>query len=199
MFGLTAKKISSTFSADKINKQIDFGTAVGLTKTAKEGQTAVIGALKGSFTLRGTWFQPSSKVGIRIKPATKTNLKAEITTAADWILKQIKGGQYFPFKGNMLAIPTENVRRNKRMIIPRGQRPLRLQKAFVIKTAGGASILFQRKGRGKKKDLVAMYILVPKVLIHAVDTFYEPIQKVVDRRLLKNIGDGIEMAFKTAK
>lgn len=38
-----ARMINNLPSAAKIIKNLDFGTAVGLTKTAKEGQAAVFG------------------------------------------------------------------------------------------------------------------------------------------------------------
>jgi hypothetical protein len=197
---LTFKILQKPPSAAEFDKQTRFGTAVGLTATAKQGQEAVFGALRGLFTLRGSWFQQQNKFGIKVKPATKTDLAAEVRTQADWLLKQIHGGDVFPYK-NFLAIPTENVRRRKStQIIPRAQRPKNLLNAFVVKSRkSGVSVLMQRRGRGKNKGLVAMYILVKKVRIKPTDAFYNPISKVVQRRGAQNILDGIERAFATAK
>jgi hypothetical protein len=199
MIGFKIKPVQRPPSADNLDKQMRFGTAVGLTKTAKDGQTAVQGALRGNFTLRGTWFEQNNKFGIKVKPATKADLSSEVRSSADWLLKQYKGGNYLPYKHNLLAIPTSNVRRNKRQIVPRAQRPLNLKNAFVITTKKGVKVLFQRKGRGRKKDLVAMYILVPKVRIHAIDAFFDPITKVIQRRGPQNIIDGIAQALASAK
>jgi hypothetical protein len=75
-----------------------------------------------------------------------------------------------------------------------------LLNAFVVKSRkSGVSVLMQRRGRGKNKGLVAMYILVKKVRIKPTDAFYNPISKVVQRRGAQNILDGIERAFATAK
>jgi len=51
-----------------IMKQVNFGTAKGLTDTAKQGQAAVVGAIKGTFTTRGNWFNQNMKHGIKITP-----------------------------------------------------------------------------------------------------------------------------------
>lgn len=185
-------------SAEKIMKNINFGTAKGLTQTAKEGQSAVVGALKGTFTLRGKWFEQSNRFGIKITPATKTKLTSEVKTAADWLEPHEEGKDKTP-QGNTLAVPTDQVRRNKRLIIPRGQRPKGLAaKAFVLQTKRGP-VLAQRLKRGKRKGLIILYGLEKSVKIKKQSTFYDPIRKVIDRRLEKNIRDGIAFALKTMK
>jgi hypothetical protein len=92
MVAFSTKITQSPPSAEKIYSNIRFGTAMGLTKTAKDGQSAVLGALKGTFTLRGSWFQPGNKFGIKIKAATKDDLSAEVRTMADWLKIHEDGG-----------------------------------------------------------------------------------------------------------
>lgn len=187
-------------SAAEISKQMNFGTVVGLTRTALEGQEAVIGALKGSkFTLRGTWFEKQNRFGIKTKRATVTDMTAEIMTRADWLLKHETGSDKAATKGVHVVVPTDQVRRNKRSIIPRNQRPPGLGgKAFVLQTKKGP-VLAQRITRGKRKGLVVLYGLEKKVRIKKHSTFYEPIDKVVRRRGLKNIEEGIRQAFASSK
>lgn len=193
-------KVTTTFSPEKIARNIQFGTVRGLTQTAKEGQTAVIGALKGAFTLRGNWFQPFSKYGIRITPATMASMQAEIYSAADWLAKQEKGGEVFPYKGGTyLAIPTGNVRRSKSQIIQRAQRPKNLKDAFVINSKNGAKLLVQKHGRGRKKQIVVLYVLVPKIKVKEQHVFYDPIEKVVKRRLAENVEKYIQLALNDMK
>lgn len=181
----------------KTMRQIDFGTAVGLTKTAKQAQDAVVSSLRSTFTLRGNWFEQRNKFGIKITPARKDKLQAEVKTAADWLEAHEEGtdktGQ------GRLAIPTDQVRRNKRMIIPRGQRPKGLaSKAFILETKKGP-VLAQRLMKGKRKGLIILYGLEKTVKIKKRSTFHEPIQKVVKSNLKDNIRTGIAMAFATAK
>jgi hypothetical protein len=149
VIGFTSKITQSPPSAEKIYRNIQFGTAVGLTKTAKDGQAAALGALKGTFTLRNRWAE-IGPYAIKIKAATRDDLQAVVGTAADWLQIHEDGGIKHA-KGGRLAIPTENVRRNKRLIIPRNQRPKGLAgKAFVLMTKKGP-VLAQRISRGKRK------------------------------------------------
>lgn len=185
-------------AAAKILKQLAFGTAVGLTKTAKEGQAAVVKSLGSTFTLRGNWFQQNMRHGIKIKSATKDSLSAEIRTMADWLELHEKGGTKTPRQGSRLAIPTENVRRNKRQIIAKANRPsaLRGKRTFIIKTAKG-DVLFQRKYKGKRSVIVPLFNLEPRAKIRKQSTFFDPIDQVVKTRLGPNIRDGITRALAT--
>lgn len=201
MIGLKVIPVIKPPSWQNIVKQIEFGTAVGLTQTAKDGQKAVVDALAGTFTLRGNWWQQSNKFGIKIKPATKNDLSSEVRTAADWLELHETGGDKTRKGGGRLTIPTDNVRRNKRMIIPRAQRPMALKgkNTFIETTKRGETVLFKRVGRGKNQKIVALYILEPKVRIRKQSTFYAPIQAVVKRNLDRNIKAGIEKALATAR
>lgn len=184
---------------EKILKNIDFGTATGLTKTAQDGQKAVRGALKGTFTMRTNWDQPAGRFGIRIKTAKRDDLSAEVRTQADWLIPH-ETGEDKKARGGRVAVPTENVRRNKRMIIPKAQRPaaLRGKRTFVVKTRRG-DVIFQRKYKGKRSRIEAIYGLERSVKIKKQSTFNEPITKVVNRRLLANIETGIHKALSTMR
>lgn len=196
---VSVKTVERPPSAEKITKNINFGIARGLTRIAKDGQSAVLGALRGAFTLRGGWFQQQNRFGIKIKPAKPNDLSSEIRTRADWIEPHETGKDKAPIKGRHVAVPTDQVRRNKRMIIPRGQRPPGLGgKAFVLQTKKGP-VLAQRITRGKRKGLVVLYGLETKVRIRKRPTFAEPIEKVVKRRGERTIGESIDQALATMR
>jgi hypothetical protein len=197
MINLGIKVVQRPPSAEKIIRNINFGTAVGLTQTAKDGQAAVIGALKGTFTLRGRWFEQNMRHGIKITPAKRDKLVAEVKTLADWLEPHETGKDKTP-RGRHVAVPSENVRRNKRLIIPRGQRPKNLKDAFVIETQHGP-VLARRVKRGKNKGLQLLYGLERKVRIRKRSTFYEPIDKAVRRNLNRNVAAGIRKALLTMK
>lgn len=181
-------------SAERLTRYINNGIAAGLTKTAEQGQQAVIGALKGTFTLRGSWFQPNMRFGIKRQMARGENLQAVIGTNADWLIPHETGTDKLP-KGGNLAVPTENVRRTKRMIIPRAQRPKGLgEKAFVLKSRRGP-VLAVRITRGKNKGIRVLYGLEKKVRIKRVHVFFDPINKVVKRRLNSNVSDAVERSL----
>src|SRR5690349_11542675 len=104
--------------AEKITRNINFGIARGLTRIAKDGQSAVLGALRGTFTLRGTWFQQNMRYGIKVKSAKPTDLVSEVRTMADWMERHETGTDKASIEGKSIAVPTDQVRRNKRFIIP---------------------------------------------------------------------------------
>lgn len=198
MIPISMKLIKSPPSAAEIYKQTMFGTALGLTNTAKDGQKAVVNALKSTFTLRGGWFEQNNRFGIKIKPATKTDVQAEIRTLADWLEPHETGRNKTP-RGANLAVPTDQVRRNKRAIIARAQRPKGLaDKVFVLQTKRGP-VLAQRIKKGKRKGLVVLYGLEKQVRIRKQSTFYEPIDRVVRARLDRNVAEGITRAFATMR
>lgn len=201
-------------SAEKIAKNINFGVASGLTQTAKEGQEAVKGALRGTFTLRGGWFEQQNKFGIKVKPAKRDDLSAEIRTNADWIEKQKKGGNisgsqnvrtfHYTFEGTRyIAEPSRELRpKGSKKVIGRAQWPSRLRRkkgTFVIKTRGRKIPLLMSRFAPGKSGVAAMYILRRAVTIKPVDTFYDPITKVVRRRGEENIRRGIARALATMK
>jgi hypothetical protein len=196
---ISVKVIERPPSSEKITKNINFGIARGLTRLAKDGQSAVLGALRGKFTLRGTWFQQQNRFGIKIQPAKPNDLVAAVQTRADWLEKQETGGDKTSIQGHSIAVPTDQVRRNKRLIIPRGQRPPGLgSKAFVLQTKHGP-VLAQRITRGKRKGIIILYGLERKVKIKKVDVFEKPIEKVVGRRGQRIIEQSIVEALATMK
>lgn len=196
MYSVTVKKFGSF---ETIDKNIRFATAAALTKTAQDGQKASREALAANFTLRGNWSNPSNKFEIRIKPAKKDNLEAQVTTLADWLKLHEEGATKLPSR-KFIAIPTDNVRRNKRDIITKGNRPgaLRGKNTFVIDTKSGP-VIFQRKGKGKREKLVALYILEPKAKIKKHSSFYEPIGKAVRANFKQNWTEAVKQAFATAR
>jgi hypothetical protein len=194
---LTVKK---GFPTEKVLKSMRFGVANALTQTAKQAQAGVQGQLRGTFTLRGKWFEQGNRFGIKVKPATPANLTAKVSTLADWLTKQEEGGTQTPFR-NFFAIPTENVRPKGSTKIIRGAlKPARLKNSFVVKSKkAGVSLLVQRFGRGRKKQTRIMYILVPRIHVKAVQVFYDPIEKVVRRRLNSNLQKYVQEALNTIR
>lgn len=189
------------WTAAKVMKNINFGLARGLTKTAKEGQSAVVSALRGSFTLRGTWFQQSNKFGIKVKPAKPNDLSAEVRTMADW-LEPHETGKDKQGGSHRIAIPQWAIRpRGSSMRITSAKKARRLLatgKAFLLKTHRGEVIAMQ-KGRGDNERLVVLYGLERRVRIKKRSTFYEPLEKLVSRNGAKNINASITDALNTMK
>lgn len=191
--------IKAKLTGERFDKQIAFAIAVALTTTAKQAQWEVIHTIEGTFTTRNNWYKPSNKFGIRMKSATKQNPVASLRTDADWLEPHEDGGVKTPTQGKELAIPTENVRRNKRQMIQKSQRPgaLRGKRDFVLNTKKGR-VLYQRRGKGKRSKIVALYNLEPRAIIRKHSTFFEPIERIVERNLQENFNDALERAYASA-
>lgn len=211
---ITLRPQSKRPTPEWIYKQLRFGVAVGLTKTAKEGQSAVFGSLRGSFNLRGGWYKQSNKLGIKVKSAKRTDLSAEVRTDAEWLDKQKKGGTihgsenvrtfHYKYGGvRYIAEPSHELRpKGSKKIITKSLWPSRLRKrkrAFVIKSRkSGTPVLMVRFAPGKD-GYTPMYVLRRDISITPTDAFYDPITKVVKRRLPQNIAREIENALRSAR
>src|SRR5438445_1744194 len=101
MFNFSVKVTKAPPSAERIMKYMNNGIAIGLTKTAKEGQAAVIDKVEhgGIFINRKTWFAQQSPIGIKIKAASGDNVEAgaEVKTKAYFGPLQESGGIKLPF------------------------------------------------------------------------------------------------------
>jgi hypothetical protein len=176
-------------------KQLVFAIADSLTKTAKRAQKEIPPELERVFTVRGDWYLPSRKNGIRIKFAKKTDLEAAVYTMADWLLEAegYHGGVKTPDKGgtNLAEPDVEHTRHGIRNKIARAEKArLLLQNAkrthaFKIKGKYGGQLIFQRIGlgadgkpnltkagrysnrrkRGQKSALVLKYVLRKSVRV----------------------------------
>lgn len=195
---LKARVTQKPWTPDKVMKNINFGLARGLTRTAKDGQSAVLRSLHGNFQIRNKWPE-IGPLSIQVKSATPRDLSAEVRSRADFLIPHEEGKAKTPQGGRHVVVPTDQVRRNKRSIIPRGQRPRGLGlKAFVLQTKNGP-VLAQRITRGKRKGVIILYGLELKVRIRKVSTFYEPLEKVVSRRGRQHLNESVQDALRTMR
>jgi hypothetical protein len=189
--------------------QLPFAIAKALTKTAQDVQAKVIAGLPSQFTLRTKWYQPNTPYGFKVEKATKINLSAKVYTKAPWMQLQETGGiKQVP--GKRLAIPflekqgsrpgiVFGVKRTKRDLIMKSQKPQALgSKAFILKGKKG-DLLAMRTGRGKRSILRILYGLEPKANIKARLHFAETAQQVVDQGWRRNFEEAIEYALRTAR
>lgn len=178
--------------------QLPFATAKALTKTAQDVQAAVIAKLPGQFTLRTQWYKPNTPFGFKVDRATKQNPIARVYTRAPWMQLQETGGVK-AVAGKRLAVPTTQVRRTKRDLIPKNQRPRAIAMAFPLQTKRGTTILAVRVGRGRKSILKLMYTLTPKANVPARLHFAETAGQVVDSKWRANFENAIDHALRTAR
>ncbi len=174
--------------------------ALALTKTAQDAQTAVTESLPKNFTIRTPWWKKSSKFGIKVKPAEKSDATptAEVGTNADWLALHEDGGtKKRTGAGKNLAIPTRQVRRTKRNIIQKGSKPRKLKNSFIAKTDKGNEMLFQRKGRGKKEQIIPMFLLQPTGKIKERDTVIDPAVRAIAKNIHRNFYIAMDRVIKT--
>ncbi len=201
MFNITAKLVKKPITADRIMKYMTNGISAGLTKTAKEGQAAVIEKVKGgTFKNKTPWYNPSSPIGIRIKASTGETLRAEINTRAYFGPLQEKGGVKLPFSSTHLAMPARVGPLARMRRIPDDLRPKALiasGKGFLVTTERGTELLVVHnyRERGRYKGITVMYVLIKKANIKRTDFFEKPIQAVVSRNLAKNIDDAVRKSL----
>ncbi len=135
------------------NKQIPFAIAKSLTNIAQKSQEEVRQQIRERFFIRkkSGGFESS----IRIKPATKTNLTAEVYTFATFAALQQTGG-IKKAKDGRLAIPSyQSINQVKKRSDSNSPSSYLAGDAFKIKTSAGQEVIAQRKG----KELKILYFL----------------------------------------
>lgn len=134
-------------------KQIPFVIAKTLTQIAQKAQQEVRNSIKERFFIRkkSGGFESS----IRIKPATKNNLTAEVYTLAPFAALQQTGG-IKKAKDGRLAIPSyQNIGQVKKRSDNNSPSSYLARDAFKIKTSSGKEVIVSRTG----KDLKVLYFL----------------------------------------
>ena len=129
-------------------KQIPFVVAKTLTQIAQQSQQEVRKNIREKFFIRkkSGGFESS----IRIKPATKTKLTAEVYTMAAFAALQQRGG-IKKAKDGQLAIPSyQGINQVKKRSDENSPSHYLAGDAFKIKTKSGAEAIAQRKGKELK-------------------------------------------------
>jgi hypothetical protein len=181
-----------------LDRQLVFAAARALTKTAKQSQSASVEAIRRTFTTRGSWYQPSSRFGVRITPATVGRLESSVRTAADWLIPHETGEDKVAQGGGLLAVPIVGRGRPRpafRSKVRADLKPRALGgRGVVIETRRGP-VLFARQG----KRLVAFYGLERRARIRKQSTVIEPTIQTVAKNFGDNLGAAIAEALRTAK
>lgn len=185
-------------AALSLDKQLVYAAARAATKTAQDSQAASIDAIRQTFTTRGTWYQPSSRFGVRITPATVGHLEASVRTAADWLIPHETGEDKVAQGGGLLAVPIVGPGRPRPTFGSKVRADLKPRalggRGVVLETRGGP-VLFARQN----KRLVAMYGLERRAHIRKQSTVIEPTVQTVAKKFGDNYAAAISEALRTAK
>jgi hypothetical protein len=145
IISLQIKSKASEELAAIASKHIPFAVAKTLTQIAQQSQQEVRKSIKEKFFIRkkSGGFESS----IRIKPATKTKLTAEVYTMAAFAALQQTGGVK-QAKDGRLAIPSyQAISQVKKRSDSNSPSSYLAGDAFKIKTKSGAEAIAQRKGK----------------------------------------------------
>ena len=145
IISLQIKSKASDELAAIATKHIPFAVAKTLTQIAQQSQQEVRKSIKEKFFIRkkSGGFESS----IRIKPATKTKLTAEVYTMAAFAALQQTGGVK-KAKDGRLAIPSyQAISQVKKRTDSNSPSSYLAGDAFKIKTKSGAEAIAQRKGK----------------------------------------------------
>ena len=145
IISLQIKSKASDELAAIASKHIPFTVAKTLTQIAQQSQQEVRKSIKEKFFIRkkSGGFESS----IRIKPATKTKLTAEVYTMAAFAALQQTGGVK-QAKDGRLAIPSyQAISQVKKRTDSNSPSSYLAGDAFKIKTKSGAEAIAQRKGK----------------------------------------------------
>ncbi len=185
-------------AALSLDRQLIYAAVRAATKTAQDSQAASIDAIRRTFTTRGTWYQPSSRFGVRITAATVGRLEASVRTAADWLIPHETGEDKRAQGGGLLAVPIVGQGRPRpsyRSKVRADLKPRALVGRTVILETRRGPVLFARQD----KRLVAMYGLERRARIRKQSTVIEPTVQTVAKRFGDNYAAAISEALRTAK
>ncbi len=167
------------------NKQIPFAIAKTLTNIAKQSQEEVRQEIRERFFIRkkSGGFESS----IRIKPATKANLTAEVYTFAAFAALQQTGG-IKKAKDGRLAIPSyQSINQVKKRSDSNSPSSYLAGDAFKIRAKSGQEMIAKRNG----KELKILYFLRKSAKINKRLNMIEIIIKTVkdgfNKKLIENI------------
>jgi len=198
-------------------KQIRFAIASACTKGAQAVQAANKKALRSAFTIRTNWDE-RGPYAVKVQAAKKdTNpIVALVGTGADWLDKFLRAESGIVVNlphGKYLAVPTSVVKRTKRSLIQRSQRPAALRgkrDVLLPLKSGKGFVLLQDVGvkrarslvpntRYPHSGLVALYILTPVAKIKQTDVLFGPAEKTLNAQLLGFYQQAVAQAIATAK
>jgi hypothetical protein len=183
--------------------QLPYAAARALTKTVQDAQYAVRKKMFSVFTIRNAWTQQN----VRITPAKKTNLYAEVYAdtsnkkAPNYLNLQEFGGEKIAHGGHKyIAIPIrENLGLGPASVIPKRLQPSRLKKSFIVTLKDGRKFIFIRTASHGRTNILPVYRLIPEAMVKGVLDMEGTVLKVVQERFYPNFKDMLAEAVTTAR
>lgn len=190
-------------------RQVYFATSRALNLTALDFQAEERRHIRRTFTLRRASF--IEKQGVKIKGGFATKRRLHVTIGVDdkasFLTKFEDQTAKRASSGHHVAIP-QNVRRNKRDIVTRGNRPSALRgkpKVFKVgdkrgpRTAHLEPGLYQRMGGKRNPTVRLLYLLRGQVRIRPVLYYKRNALSTVQQRFDKHFPRELANALRTAR
>ena len=190
-------------------RQVAFATSRALNLTALDFQAEERRHIRRVFTLRRASF--IEKQGVKIKGGFATKRRLHVTIGVDdkasFLTKFEDQHTKRASAGKHVAIP-QQVRRNKKDIVTKGNRPRALKgkpKVFKVgdsptaRTAHLEPGLYQRMGGKRNPTLRLLYLLRGQVRIRPVLHYQRNATKVVQDRFDKHFPRELAYALRTAR
>ena len=182
-----------------LERQMPYATARALTSTALDAQTVVKARLSRHFSIRAPWVAR----GIRIDPAKKNRLYAEVGSVDEFMRSQATGGvekgrQAIPMVGKGRPRP------NVKAVTRKSRWPgalLKKPNTFVGSPFGRTEAVWERikKGKGKAGGLRLLYTLPESVKIPKRWPLQDEVREVVAKRWADHTASAIKEALDTAR
>lgn len=209
--------LSKEFLRRFTTSNIKFGLAKTLTDLALASQQEVRKELPKRFQIRRQWVPQ----GIRIRPASKSNLQSAVFSVdsggrRDFMARQETGGIKAPEKGKHIAIPLKAVKPTPQTLIQQGWKPKNLLRmlpnnpnqkndrkrfamaqraqAFKVKSKNrpGVEIILMKKGG----VYVPAWLLVPSARITETDFLSKPSIRAVNLNAARLLRENLIASLK---
>jgi hypothetical protein len=189
-----------------LERQIPFATALALTRTAKDAQAQLRGDLDDHFTIRDKWVSK----GIRITPAKKKKLVAEVGSWDSFMRTQVLGGEKnsqqkamgIPLVGK--GMPRRTIK--KRTLRSRwpGKLLQKSSKYFIGRPRGyiygnAPQGVYRRLGKGGRGTLRLMWLMKDVVNINSRWPLLETVEDVVEEMWSKRAEQALWEAFDSSR
>lgn len=208
---------------NRFARQMTFAATKAINETLEGAQRETIESLQRHFIVRGTWYRPQQKYGIKAKFSRLNDLTASLYTAADWLVEHETGGTRTGKRAKKLAFPAvgpqqprpqlpEKVVRAlkpKRILPPPGYDPKVRRRgrrrarpfAFIVpsKKKSGVSLVLQRTTYDTKQKPLLMYVLETVRKFKQRPTVIEPTVEYFNRHFETIYSKWLDEALRTAR
>ena len=199
MFRVTVNEAAIGRAFADLEKQLRFASAQALTRTAQDAQEEVKRQLPERFTIRTGWLAK----GVRIRPASRNNLKASVLVKDAFMALQETGGDKTSPFGDALGVPV-GARPTPTSVTRPSKFPgaLLAKKGFFIapivhgsRTMG----VWKRTGKGRGERMTLMYVFERKVRLKPRFGFHETVRKVAVERFPHRFTEALRQALASAR